>query len=123
LDEKSNDTNYFVIVESVDREVVENKTMCAASVRGNKRRDISMQYYKPLAKKVAEVIKQRVDSSNLDEVEYDDETLILRITFKNGGRYEYYGVPKDVYEGLMGAESKGSWFYYNVRNNFGFKKL
>ena len=76
-----------------------------------------------LINKKADVVKSRVDSSNLDEVEYDDKTQTMRITFKNGGKYEYYGVPQDIYDGLMGAESKGSFFHYNVRTSFGFKKL
>ena len=37
-----------------------------------------------------------VNSSNLAAVEYDPDTLVLRVTFKNGGQYEYEGVTHTV---------------------------
>jgi hypothetical protein len=51
-----------------------------------------------------------VTSSNLAAVGYDYETSTLRIQFLKSGTYDYHGVPSEVYEGLIGAASKGSYF-------------
>ena len=58
---------------------------------------------------------QGVESSNLEGVDYDPDTLTLRVMFKGGSTYEYADVPIEEYEGLMAAESKGSYFYANIR--------
>ncbi len=53
---------------------------------------------------------QSVSSSNLAAVGYDYDSATLRIEFHKSGLYEYYGVSADVYEGLLGASSKGTYF-------------
>lgn len=64
-----------------------------------------------------------VDSSNLTTVEYDPDTLVLRVSFKNGGMYEYEGVLQDVVDEMMAADSQGSYFYKNVRMNYPYTKI
>jgi hypothetical protein len=49
-----------------------------------------------------------VSSSNLESVGYENGTLEIR--FHSGGTYQYSNVPEHVYQGLMGATSKGSCF-------------
>lgn len=56
-----------------------------------------------------------VSSSNLLSIGYDNETATLRIEFKNGSQYEYYGVPEDVFNGLLSAGSKGTYFDQNIK--------
>ena len=56
-----------------------------------------------------------VQSSNLFSVGYDSQTSILEIEFNNGSIYQYSGVPQEVYEGLMNAGSKGSYFHHNIK--------
>lgn len=34
-------------------------------------------------------------------------TQVLIVNFKNGGRYDYYGVPEAAFEGMQAATSKG----------------
>ena len=63
------------------------------------------------------------DSSNLDIIEYDPDTLVLRVTFKNGSQYEYEGVLQDVVDEMMSADSQGSYFNRNVRMNYPYTKL
>ncbi|MFW5872052.1 MAG: KTSC domain-containing protein [bacterium] len=55
-----------------------------------------------------------VDSSNLDSVGYDDDSGILVIEFKKGAAYEYYDVPRYVFDELLGAESKGKYANHNI---------
>jgi len=51
-----------------------------------------------------------VTSSNLRSVGYDPATQTLEIEFLKSGVYQYAGVPRSVYEGLMEANSHGSYF-------------
>ena len=58
-----------------------------------------------------------VESSSLSSVGYDSENAILEIEFKSGGIYQYSGVPQDVYDSLMNAESKGKYFHQHIKNS------
>ena len=51
----------------------------------------------------------KVDSSMIYAVGYDEEAQILEVVFKRTGVYRYHNVPKDVYEGLLASDSKGSY--------------
>jgi len=60
--------------------------------------------------------REPVQSRNLSSVGYDISASTLEIEFLKGGVYQYYGVPVHVYESLLNAVSKGSYFYHNIRN-------
>ena len=45
-----------------------------------------------------------------------DQTLILN--FKNDVSYKYYDVPKDIFEEMIVAESKGKYFHQTIKNKF-----
>lgn len=62
--------------------------------------------------------RQPVNSSNLAAVGYDPDAQVLEIEFKNGGIYDYYGVPAGLYEQLLAAPSLGSFFHHNIRDAF-----
>lgn len=66
--------------------------------------------------------RKPVSSSNLVSVGYEPDTSTLEIEFHNG-LYEYYNVPQSIYNGLMGAPSKGSYFHQKIKDVFNFKKL
>ena len=51
-----------------------------------------------------------VSSSNLASVGYDPDRRVLEVAFNHGGVYQYSGVPKSLYDGLMSATSHGSYF-------------
>lgn len=59
-----------------------------------------------------------VESDVIHAIGYEDELNILEIIFNNGGIYQYRGVPRQVYDELMAAESKGQYFTDNVRGEF-----
>ena len=67
--------------------------------------------------------RQPVISSNLAEVGYDDESHTLEILFRQGGIYQYFDVPRGVYEALMGASSKGEYFVAHVRGGYRYARL
>jgi hypothetical protein len=67
--------------------------------------------------------RESVRSSNLKSVGYDDTNQILEIEFHHGGVYQYFGVSENVYDELMSANSKGSYFSSNIKNFYRTQKL
>jgi hypothetical protein len=62
--------------------------------------------------------RQPISSSNLKTVGYDANTQTLEIEFHQGGVYQYDDVPENVYRGLLEAESAGTYFYREIRDNY-----
>lgn len=60
----------------------------------------------------------RVASTTLLALAYDDAGEILQLEFRSRSIYHYYGVPVAVYEALLGAASKGSYFNRVIRGRF-----
>lgn len=58
-----------------------------------------------------------VESANLASVGYDEQQRVLEIEFESGSIYAYEDVPREVYEELMEAGSKGRYFMQNVRDS------
>jgi hypothetical protein len=64
-----------------------------------------------------------VTSRNIVSIGYDPSSSTLEIEFKDA-TYQYYGVPADIYEGLLQAPSKGSFFAQYIRRaGYGFAKV
>ena len=59
-----------------------------------------------------------VTSSNLRAVDYDALNSTLTIDFHNGRRYQYHGVPGNMYQQLLCAASKGQYFATFIRDHF-----
>jgi hypothetical protein len=62
-----------------------------------------------------------VNSTAIDSAGYMYETYTMRITFKNGRKYDYTRVPNHVFEGLRVSESKGKFINKYVLNRYSFK--
>ena len=69
------------------------------------------------------MIRQPVNSSNIDSVGYDPDKNILQIKFKSGGIYNYHDVPKRIYTTMIAAPSKGKYFHQEIKGNFKFVKV
>ena len=61
-----------------------------------------------------------VASSFISTIGYDKRSQTLEIEFYSnaGSAYAYYGVPKEVFRELSGADSVGSYFSVNIRNEY-----
>jgi hypothetical protein len=59
-----------------------------------------------------------VSSTNIAAIAYDEDGRTLGVRFNHGGEYWYHGVPRPVYQGLAGAESKGRYFGEFVANAY-----
>jgi KTSC domain len=64
-----------------------------------------------------------VSSSNLRSVGYDQGSSTLEIAFHNGGTYQYSGVPSSVYQSLIHASSKGTYFHDHIRDRYPTRKI
>ena len=63
-----------------------------------------------------------VVSSVLASVQYAiDAPLVLQ--FRSGAIYRYFAVPETVFQALIAAESKGTYFNRNLRNRFPYQRL
>lgn len=63
-----------------------------------------------------------VQSSNLKALQYNPDTQNLDVQFHNHTIYRYSKVPEDVVANLIGSESMGRFFYYNIRDQYPFKQ-
>ncbi len=65
-----------------------------------------------------------VQSAAIRSLAYDDEARTLRATFRDSGRtYEYRGVPEELYDALLFADSVGAFFNDNIRDRFPCEEL
>ena len=64
-----------------------------------------------------------VNSSNLVSVGYDPISLTLEVEFRRGSVYQYFDVPEFEHQELMDAESHGTYFNANIRDDYKCTKL
>ncbi len=61
------------------------------------------------------------DSSLVEKVFYDPNTLTLDAVFKKGTRYRYKRVPPKVFSQFVLAKSMGKFFNAKIRNHYAFQ--
>ena len=64
-----------------------------------------------------------LSSSNLASAGYDDESQTLEIEFHSGGTYQYFDVPRTIYDGLLSADSAGRFFHQQIRGIFRYARV
>lgn len=92
----------------------------------------NQQYYTTeLGKKLLNILSEEnetkikripVASSNIASVGYNKEARILEIEFHHGAIYQYVDVPEKVFEELMSAPAKGSFFMNEIKGKFEYQK-
>ena len=67
----------------------------------------------------------RVDlkSTSLHAATYQDQSAFLELEFLSGAIYRYLGVPAQIYQELLRAESKGRYFNQHIRNGFTYTQI
>ena len=65
---------------------------------------------------------QKVQSSIIKAVSYDEDSEVLRVKFKKGAVYQYHGVKKETFKKLRLAPSIGSYFCNKIRNDYPWQK-
>ena len=67
----------------------------------------------------ADIEMQSVKSSLLDKVGYDPEAKVLAVQMNySSDVYLYRGVPQAIYDDLLAADSKGSFYVENIKGQF-----
>lgn len=59
-----------------------------------------------------------VNSAAMLAVGYDDRAMQMQITFQQGDTYTFCGVPRGVFEGLLAAASKGSYYNDHIKDRY-----
>lgn len=59
-----------------------------------------------------------VRSISIAFIGYEAETLALRIVFREGGAYDYHGVPEMVFQQFLAAQSKGKYYIRWIKGRF-----
>lgn len=64
-----------------------------------------------------------VSSSNIDSIGYDEIEMVLEVEFLNGGVYQYFDVPLEIYEGFINADSHGKFLRAHIRDIFPCQRI
>jgi hypothetical protein len=67
--------------------------------------------------------RKPVSSSNLKSVGYDQSSNTLEIEFHGGRVYQYYNVPKKIYQGLMAASSHGRYHHRRIKDSYRYSRI
>jgi len=60
-------------------------------------------------------------TSGIDDYQY--KNLILKITFQNGSSYEYFGVPKSVYNKMSNASTLARFARRHIFHSFVYRNI
>ena len=63
-----------------------------------------------------------LDSTMISAVAYDDAHRDLIVIFNTGQTYVYSDVPRDIYDGLLAADSKGTYMHSTILNHFPYRR-
>lgn len=63
------------------------------------------------------------DSTWIDHVQFDPESLKLDVVTRTGAKYRYQGVGTDTFAKLVCAVSSGTYFNDQIKGKFRSKKL
>lgn len=64
-----------------------------------------------------EIKMEKVESSSLEAYGWSTKSNIMRVRFKGGAEYDYEPVPAVLWTQFRTAESKGKFFFKNIRHN------
>jgi hypothetical protein len=66
--------------------------------------------------------RQKVTSSDIASVGFDEATGTLEIEFHATGLYRYFSVPKSVFDDLLTTPSPGKYFLQHIKGKFAWEK-
>lgn len=67
--------------------------------------------------------REPVTSSNIAEIGYDEPSRTLEVLFLNGGLYQYFDVPPQVYQELMRASSHGQYLNAQIKGRYRYARV
>jgi hypothetical protein len=60
----------------------------------------------------------RVSSSAMSAIGYDPRSRRMKITFTQGHTYDFCGVPQQVFDELLEAPSKGTYYNDHIKDRY-----
>ena len=60
----------------------------------------------------------RVNSTAIMAIGYDEQSMRMKITFQQGHTYDFCRVPKNIFEGLRRASSKGTYYNSHIKDRY-----
>ena len=67
--------------------------------------------------------RKLVKSSSILAIGYNEKSFTMQVEFLNKDIYEYYNVPKFVYEAFISAKSIGSYFMEHIRSEYRYSEV
>lgn len=64
-----------------------------------------------------------VESSNIADIGYDEQSMTLEVGFNSGTVYQYFDVPQTIHQEFMSASSKGTFLNANIKPTYRYVKL
>ena len=71
---------------------------------------------------MSNIQRQRVTSSDIAAIGYDEASKTLEIEFHATGVYRYFSVPKSVAEQLRATPSPGKLFVQRIKGKYAWEK-
>ena len=66
---------------------------------------------------------ERVKSTSVESVDYNELLETLDVKFRKGSPYRYYGVPEETWKELLAAPSVGQFVNFRIKPYFPYKKI
>lgn len=66
---------------------------------------------------------EALGSSNIARYKYEGKSHVLTVEFRNGGTYNYYDVPQQVFDQMTAAHSKGGFLAQNIKGAYRYARL
>ena len=64
-----------------------------------------------------------VQSSNVAEVGYDQDALVMEVLFHNGSVYQYFDVPQMLFQEMLQSDSIGGFLNEHIKGSYRYAKL
>jgi hypothetical protein len=65
----------------------------------------------------------RVTSSSIASAGYSAEGSTLEVEYLNGSVYQYFAVPKSVFDSLLMSDSKGTFVSERIRGHYPYRRI
>ena len=65
---------------------------------------------------------QTPESSNINRFTYDESTQTMKVEFRNGGIYNYFDIPQNIFEEMKRATSKGQYLAQNIKGYYRYAR-
>lgn len=62
-------------------------------------------------------------SGMISKIAYNESEKLLTLTFNSGGAYAYKDVPKEVFDGILAAESAGKYYHAHIKGKYEHERV